>query len=184
MTKHFEPSRERDVLIALDLQTEPGPTWELSVQDDLVESLFVIVASMSRSLERERAAFGLTAAGYSGLPNRFADVPVTHAPGQSDRVLDLLARLSATPSARFETLLARIERRSASGTTVVAVTARAPGPFAVPLRRLAHAGFGIAVLAAGPDAVANAAAARAAGFPARAALLDAPWRTATQLRLV
>jgi uncharacterized protein (DUF58 family) len=183
MTKHFEPSRERDVLIALDLQTEPGPTWELSVEDELVESLFVIAASISRSLEAERAAFGLTAAGYSGLPNRFADVPVAHAPGQSDRVLDLLARLSATPSARFETLLARIERRSASGTTVVALTARPPGQFVVPLRRLAHAGFGVAILTAGPDAVANAADARAAGFPARAALLDGPWPTATQLRL-
>jgi uncharacterized protein (DUF58 family) len=182
MTKTFEPSRERDVLLALDLQTEPGPTWELAVEDEVIEGLFVVAASVSRSLEAERAAFGLTAAGYSGLPNRFADVPVAHAAGQADRVLDLLARLSTTPSARFESLLGRIERRGASGTTVVAITARPPGPFVGPFRRLAHAGFGVAVLTAGPDALANAADARAAGFAARAALLDGPWRSATQVR--
>jgi uncharacterized protein (DUF58 family) len=182
MTKKFEPSRERDVLIALDLQTEPGPTWELAIEDEVIEGLFVIAASVSRSLEAERAAFGLTAAGYSGLPNRFADVPVAHAAGQGDRVLDLLARLSTTPSARFESLLGRIERRGGSGTTIVVLTARPPRPFVGQLRRLAHAGFGVAVLAAGPDAVANAAEARAAGFAARAALLDGPWRSATRLR--
>ena len=183
MTKRFEPSRERDVLLALDLQTEPGPTWELSVEDEVIEGLFVVAASLSRSLESERAAFGLTAAGYSGLQNRFADVPVAHAAGQANRVLDLLARLSTTPSARFETLLGRIERRISTGTTVVAITARPPGPFVAPLRRLAHAGFGVAILTAGPDALVNAAEARAAGLTARAAVLDGPWRTATQLRL-
>jgi uncharacterized protein (DUF58 family) len=183
MTKRFDPSRERDVLIALDLQTEPGATWELSVDDDVVEGLFVIAGSIARSLAAERAAFGLTAAGYSGLPTRFADVPVAHAGGQAERVLDLLARLSSTPSAPFETLLARIARRHSSGTTVVVITARAPGPFIRPLRGLRKAGFGVAIVAAGPDAVVHAAAAREAGVVARAAILDGPWRVAGQLRL-
>lgn len=183
MTKQFEPSRERDLLIALDLQTEAGPTWELAVEDEVVESLFVIAASMSRALVADRAAFGLTAAGYTGMPDRFADVAVARAPDQAERVLDLLARLSTTPSARYETLLARVQRRTSTGTTVLALTARPPGPFVRQLRRLTHAGFGVAFLAAGPDAVVNAADARAAGFAARAAVLDGPWRTATHLTL-
>src|SRR5207253_9446512 len=112
-----------------------------------------------------------------------ADVAVTAAAGQAERVLDLLARLSNTPSARFETLLARIERRASSATTVLVLTARAPGPFVQPLRRLRRAGFGIAILTTGPDALVNAAAARAAGFMARAAMLDGPWPTASELRL-
>ena len=181
MTKRFEPSRERDVLIALDLQTEPGPGWDLSYDDEALESLLVVAGSIARSLAHERAAFGITAAGYSGLPRRFADVAVSGAGGQAERVLDLLARLSSNPSAAYESLLARVERRISSGTTVLALTARDPAPFVRPLRRLQRAGFGIAVLATGPDAEVHAAAARAAGFPARAAVLDGPWRTATRL---
>src|SRR3954467_15307359 len=88
ITKRFDPSRERDVLLALDLQTEPGATWELSIDDDIVEGLFVIAGSTPRSLAAEHAAFGLTAAGYSGLPTRYADVPVAHAADQAERVLD------------------------------------------------------------------------------------------------
>src|SRR6185369_3904315 len=77
MTKRFEPSRERDILIALDLQTEPGPGWDLSYDDEALESLLVVAGSVARSLAHERAAFGITAAGYSGLPRRFADVAVS-----------------------------------------------------------------------------------------------------------
>lgn len=183
MTKRFEPSRERDVLIALDLQTEAGRSWELSVDDDAVEQLFVVAGSVARSLAAQHASFGLTAAGYSGLPRRFADVEVAQAAGQMERVLDLLARLSPTPSAPFETLLARIERRVSNGTTVLVITARGTGPFVRPLRRLGRAGFGVSVLAVGPDATAIAAAARGAGFTARAAVLDGPWPTATRLAL-
>lgn len=183
MTKRFEPSRERDVLIALDLQTQPGRAWELSVDDDAAEELFVVAGSVARSLAAQHASFGLTAAGYSGLPRRFADVEVAHGAGQVERVLDLLARLSPTPSAPFETLLARIERRASNGTTVLVVTARAVGPFVRPLRRLSRAGFGVSILAVGRDATANAAAARAAGFTARAGTLDGPWPTATALAL-
>jgi uncharacterized protein (DUF58 family) len=183
ITKRFDPSRERDVLIALDLQTEPGATWELSIDDDVVEGLFVIAGSIARSLASEHAAFGLTAAGYSGLPTRYADVPVAHGAGQAERVLDLLARLSNTPSAPFETLLARIARRHSTGTTVLALTARAPGPFVRPFRSLRRAGFGVAIVTAGPDALVHAAAAREAGFVARAGILDGSWRVASQLRL-
>jgi uncharacterized protein (DUF58 family) len=181
MTKRFEPSRERDVLLAVDLQTEPGPGWDLSYDDEAVESLLVVTASVARALAAEHAAFGVTAAGYSGLPRRFADVPISSTAGQVERVLDLLARLSTTPSARFETLLARIERQTPTGTTVLVVTARDPLAFVRPLRRLRRRGHGVAILTTGDAAAEHAAAARAAGFASRAALLDGPWRTATRL---
>ena len=183
MTKRFEPSREREVLIALDLQVEPGPTWRLAVDQELVEALLVVTGSVARSLAAERAAFGFTAAGYTGLPRRFADVRLSGAAGQAERVLEVLARLSSSPSATFETLLGRIERRSAPGTTILAITARDPLPFVPALRHLRRAGFGIALLAAGPQAAANAAAARGAGLSARAATLDGPWPTATRLAI-
>ena len=181
ITKRFEPSRERQVLLALDLQTEPGPDWDISFGEESVEGLIVVAASIALSLATERTAFGLTAAGYTRSPSRFADVPVAHAAGQVNRVLDVLARLSSHPSAPFEVLLARIRRRIRPGATIFVITSRAPSPFLAELRRLRRAGFDIAILACGPDAVADAALARGAGFPARAAALDGPWRSATRL---
>lgn len=183
MTKTFEPSRERDVLIALDLQTGSGPIWGLAFDDDAVESLFVIAASVAWSLGAEKAAFGLTAAGYTGIPRAFADVPVAAAPGQSARVLDVLARLSNTPSVGFEALLARIEGRYSTGTTILALTARATAPLVGPLRHLARAGYGVALLTVGADAVGHARTARSAGFAASAAVLDGPWQTAGRIGL-
>jgi len=182
LSKRFEPSRERDVLIALDLQV-PGRARGLVDRDDDVEALIVIAASIARGLATEGAGFGLTAAGYSGRQTRFAEVPVSGAAGQADRVLDLLARLSPIPSARFETLLTRIGGRATAPATLLVLSARDPRPFFGALRRLGRAGLGVVVVCAGEAAAADAAAARGAGFGARMATLDGPWREATRVRI-
>jgi len=181
VTKRFEPSRERQVLIALDIQT--GRRWRRdgSPDEDPVETLIVVAASLVRSLDAERTSFGLTAAGYSGQPSRFADVPVAGTGAQADRVLDVLARLSSEPSAPFDLLLGRIRHRLRPGATVFVITGRSPASYLAELRRLRRAGFDVAVLACGPDAHADATLARSAGFTARAAALDGPWRSATRL---
>src|SRR6185369_11073619 len=72
VVKVFEPSRDREVLIALDVQTVNGRAWETIWDTDEVESLFVVAASIARSLAGERSAFGLAAAGYHGAESRFA----------------------------------------------------------------------------------------------------------------
>jgi uncharacterized protein (DUF58 family) len=180
MVKRFEPSRDREVLIALDVQIRDGPIWE-AADDDEVEGLFVIAASLARSLALERAAFGLAAAGYHGAESRYAFLPVSEAPGQPERVFDLLARLSAHPSAPFERLIGLVLRAVRSGTTVVVVTARDPSRYLAHLRRLERAGCPVIVLACGRAGVGDAARVRAAGLVARTARLDGPWRTATQL---
>ena len=82
MTKRFEPSREREVLIALDVQTIDGPAWEAGFGSDDVESLYVVAGSLARTLGNRRVAFGLMAAGYTGAETRIASVPVSSAPGQ------------------------------------------------------------------------------------------------------
>ena len=181
VVKRFEPSRDREVLIALDVQTTAGPAWETAVNVEEVESLFVVAASLARSLALERAAFGLAAAGYHGAESRFAYLPVSEAPGQAERVFDLLARLSSQPSARFELLIGMILRVIRPGTTVVVVTARDPAPYLGHLRRLERAGCPVVVVACGPDGAAAAGRARAAGLAARSARLDGPWRTAAGL---
>ena len=181
MTKRFEPSREREVLIALDVQTIDGPAWESGFGSDDVESLYVVAGSLARTLGNRRVAFGLMAAGYSGAETRVASVPVSSAPGQVQRVLDLLARLSAHASAPFDRLLTLVARTVRPGTTVLVLTARDPRQFAVALRRLERAGADVVVITAGPQAQREAARARSIGFEARRATMDRHWRTAERL---
>lgn len=181
ITKRFEPSRDREILLALDLQTVHGPTWEVAFDDEAVEALIVIAASIARSLAIERATFGIAAAGYTGAESRFASLAASAAPGQLERALDLLARLSSHPSAPFERLLDRIQRATRAGTTVLVLTARDPAPFLAHFRAIARSGSPVVVLACGRDAERDLARARAAGFAGRRARLDGPWRTAERL---
>jgi uncharacterized protein (DUF58 family) len=183
VTKRFEPSRDREVLIVLDVQTEHGPAWDLSFQIDDVEALYVVAASIARSLASEKAAFGIAAAGFTGAETRFATVPISSSGGQAERVLDLLARLSNHASAPFERLLALVRRIARPGTTLLVVTARDPTPFAAWFRRLEQGGCRIVVVTCGRDAVGDAGRARAAGFSARAVRLNGPWRTASALEV-
>lgn len=181
IVKRFEPSRDREVLLALDVQTATGPAWETAWDADEVESLFVVAASLARSLALERAAFGLAAAGYHGAESRFAHLPVSEAPGQLERVFDLLARLSSHPSAPFDRLLGMVLRVVRPGTTVVVLTARDPSPYLAWLRRIERAGCRVVVVACGPDGLADAGRARQVGLVARSARLDGPWQTAANL---
>jgi uncharacterized protein (DUF58 family) len=183
MVKRFEPSRDREVLIALDVQAADGPAWDAGWADDEVESLYSIAGSVARALALRRVSFGILAAGYTGAETRIATVPMSSAPGQAERVLDLLARLSSHASMPFERLLLVATRRVRPGTTVLVLTARDPGSFVPALRRLRHAGADVVVVAAGREAVRDAARAREAGFAARRAVLDAHWRTAEHLVL-
>jgi uncharacterized protein (DUF58 family) len=181
MIKRFEPSREREVLIALDVQTAEGPVWDALSGSDDVEALYVVAASVARALGERRVAFGLTAAGYTGAETRYASVPVSAAPGQVERVLDLLARLSPHASAPFERLLSVAARSVRPGTTVLVLTARDPRRFVGALRRIERLGADVVVIACGQEAAREAARARAAGFAARRASMDGHWRTAEQL---
>lgn len=185
MTKRFEPSRERQVLLALDIQTSGGRGWDIAdsgTQD--VEALYVVAASVVRSLAAEGASFGVTAAGFTRTQTRFADVAIGRGARHADRVLDVLARLSPYPSAAFEVLLTRIPRRFRQTTTVMVVTMRDPQPYLRELRRLRQTGHGVIVLTCGEGAAVDAMSARRAGFAARAMALDGPWQTATQLAAV
>lgn len=181
VTKRFEPSRDREVLIALDVQTEHGPAWDVAFDPDDVEALYVVAASIARTLALEQAAFGIAAAGYTGAETRLAHVPISTAPGQAERVLDMLARLSSHASAPYERLLVMVQRVARPGTTILVLTARDPSPFAARLRQIERAGCKVIVVACGRGAAEDAGRARRAGFPARSVRLDGPWRTAERL---
>jgi uncharacterized protein (DUF58 family) len=184
VTKRFEPSRDREVLIALDIQTGSGPSWDVDFDSEAVEALYVIAASVARSLLAARAAVGLTAAGYTGVESRYARLPISSAPGQTERLLDLLARLSSHPSAPFERLLGMVARTVRPGTTVIVLTTRDARPFIAHLRGIQRRGATVLVVTCGPDGPADAARCRSAGLAARCVGLDGPWRTAERLAVV
>lgn len=181
LVKVFEPSRDREVLLVLDVEQPDRAAWESGLGGDEAEELFVIAASLARTLAEERAAFGIVAAGYHGAESRIASLPVTEAPGQLERVLDLLARLSSHPSAPFAALLGRIVRTTRPGTTILVISARDMTAYAGHLRRLERGGCRIVVVACGTAGPRAAQRARRAGIASQVAVLDAPWRTATHL---
>ncbi len=175
LTKRFDPAREREVLVALDLQSLDGPAWLPTYDDDLVESLCVAVGSLARHLRDEGAAVGLAVAGYAGAPRPVAILPPSEAPEQLPRILDVLAHLSPFPSSTFDRLLGVLPHRLRPGAEIVVVTARDPGPYLAAMRRLRSIGFGVTLLAIGPRAGYAAGRARAAGVAARSAHMDGTW---------
>ncbi len=180
VVKRFDPSRDRDVMIALDIQTNEAG-WAGQHDDDLAETLCVVAASLARQLESEDAACGLAVAAFTGTPDRLATLAPSSAEHQSGRIGDLLARISPYPSAPFEHLLGRLVRTARPGTLVVIVSARSPVAWLPVARRLVRAGFGVVHLAVGPTADADARRSRSIGLAARTVRIDGDWRTASRL---
>ena len=184
MVKRFEPSRDRDVLLVLDLEPAPGMTGGSAAEEAAAESLIVIAASLVRSFGEQHAAFGLAAAGYSGTVSRLAFLPVSSSPGQMERGLDLLARLSTEPSAPFTRLTGLVGRAVRDGTTILVLTGREAGPLLPSLRALQRQGHAVHLLAAGEAGPAATLLARSAGIPGEAVSLDGSWDTATRLQVM
>jgi uncharacterized protein (DUF58 family) len=185
VVKRFDPAREREVLLALDIQTVPGPAWSATFDDELVEGLCVAAASIVRQLRSEGAAFGLAVAAYAGARRSIAYLAPSESAAQLERSLDLLARLSSFPSAPFERLLTGLPRNLRPGATVIVLTGRDPGAFLAPIRRLARLGYQVSVLLHGARAEGAAPGRRhmAGGVPVRVARLDAAWSVATGLTI-
>ena len=178
VSRRYEPARNRQVLIALDVQTIDGPFWEMSWDDDAFEGLCVTAASIARHLLAEGAAVGLAAAGFSGTAQRIAYLAPQAATGQLTRCTDLLARIGPVSSGPYASLLTWLPRRLAPGAEILAVSARDPSSFLPVLRRLRASGYAAQVLAHGDGASAAVQMARGAGIPARSARLTPDWQHA------
>jgi uncharacterized protein (DUF58 family) len=181
LSKRFDPSRERNVLLALDIQTMSGPIW--TNDEEIVEALMVAASSLARRALLDGASCGLAAMGLSRRVDAFAFAPPRAGREQLSTIAELLGRLHADPSAPFEVLLARLPQRVQPGTTIMVVTARDPDPYADLLIRLHRLGYPIQLIglgANGPHAVARA---RALGFAALTASFAPDWRTSDALVL-
>ncbi|MGA2512616.1 MAG: DUF58 domain-containing protein [Candidatus Limnocylindrales bacterium] len=183
VSKRFDPSRALEVLVALDVQTIPGPHWTLHFDEELVEGLMVAAASLARHALAEGASCGLAAAAFNRTLNRFAIVPPRAGRDQLASIADMLARLSETPSAPFEHLLARLPQTISPGTTVIVLTARDPEPYMAVLAGLDRSGYNVELVGLGPNGDRAVAQARAAGLRGTIGSLTPDWRTSDALVL-
>lgn len=183
VSKRFEPSAVRDVVVALDVQTLPGPVWLLQWDEELVEALAVAAGSLARRVLDDGAACGLAVNAWTYQPDRIGFVPPRAGPGQLARILDLLGRMTPVPSMPYPRMLGMIARRVPAGSLVLGLTSRDPVELVPTLRRLRSSGFEVLLVALGPEAASHAAAARRHGLPVRLASLGSGWRTCHALEL-
>jgi uncharacterized protein (DUF58 family) len=183
LTKRFDPSTARQILVALDIQTEGMPFWSLAYDDDMVETLAVAAGSIARRLIADGAACGVAFNGWTYSLARIGFVPPRTGGDQLIRIADQLARMSSTPSAPFDRVLATLPTRLAPGTLILSISSRDPVLFAPALRRLRASGYEHRHVSLGPAAVTHATRARLAGFDAVAGALDPDWRTSASLTL-
>jgi len=169
------------VLLAVDLQTVPGPHWLMLFDDEQVEALCVAAASLARRFLRDGSACGLLVGTQLAGGGRWAYVPPSAAPGQLGRVEDVLARVQPIISLPFESLLGVVPRRLPPGATLAVLGARDPSPYLARLRALSRSGYAVRHLAIGPGGAGHAAAAALAGVDSRSATLDPSWREADAL---
>lgn len=183
VSRRYEPVNERQVLIAVDLQTVPGPHWLMLFDDDQVEALCVGAASIARRLLREGAACGLLVGAQLGGGGRWAYLAPSTSPGQLGRIEDLLARIQPIVTLPFERLLGSVPRQLAPGGTVMVLGARAPDDYLEPMRRLARSGYAVRHVSFGLEREAHRRQAAMAGVDARTADLSPSWKDADALVL-
>lgn len=183
VSRRYEPARGREVVIAIDVQTIPGPHWEMTYNDDAFEGLCVAAASLARQLLAEGASCGIAAASFTGTIQRLAYLPPQASYGQLARVTEVLARIGPISSGPYAGLLTWLTRRVAPGSVVLTLSARDPRSYLPAMQRLARSGYRVEHVAFGEDATRHAASVRRAGLPVSAASLDPDWEHADALVL-
>jgi uncharacterized protein (DUF58 family) len=171
VSRRYEPARGREVLLAMDIQTLPGPHWQMTWDDDAFEALCTTAASLARRLLDQGASVGLAAASFTGTPQRYAWLAPQASPSQLARVGGLLARMGPISSAPFGGLLTWLTRRLPPGATIMVLSARDPRAYLPAIRRLAVSGYGVELVATGVEGAEHARRARAAGIRAASAAI-------------
>ena len=184
VSRRHDPGQEREVVLALDAQTIPGPFWQMQYDEELIEEVCTAAMSLARATIADGVACGLAANGYSLGGRRVVHLAPSAAPGQATRIADELAALSRWASMPFGTLLGQLARRVRPATIILAISTQAPNAFLPIMRRLSASGHPVRLLALGPEGPGAIVSARAIGVPAEIARLDPDWRRADALDLV
>jgi hypothetical protein len=156
----------------------------LSWDEDAFENLTVVAASLARRFLADGGSVGMAAANFAGSPQKFAWLAPRASMAQLPRVGELLARIGPVPSAPLSALLGWLTRRVPSEASIILITARHPGPHLAALRRLKRIGFGVELVTIGPDADANARAARLVRLRAMSGSVEPSWERPDAVALV
>ncbi len=175
VTRRLEPARSREVVLVVDVQTTDGPSW-LTWDEDAFEDLNVVAASLARRLLADGASVGVAAANYAGSPQKFAWLAPRASLAQLPRAGELLARIGPVPSGSLAALLGWLTRRLPPDAAIVLISARHPRAHLPALRQMRRLGFGVELVTSGPDAKANAGAARKARLRVMSATVEPGWR--------
>jgi uncharacterized protein (DUF58 family) len=182
-SKRFETSRERELMLVLDMQTLPGRAVGGGFEPDLVESLCVAAASLARDAITSGVRCGLAAAAFSYRLQPEVRMLPAGGPRQLLALDVELARLSGHASGPFQRLLAGLPRWVPTDVQLVVLSARDPAEYLPAMRRLRLQGHDLRLVAVGPDAATIAAHGRAAGIRVLTADLSPDWRTTDALSL-
>ena len=175
VSRRYEPARGREVVLAVDVQTLPGPHWQMTWDEPSFESLCIAAASLTRELLNGGASVGLAAASFAGSPQRFAWLPPQASVSQLPRAGQLLARIGPVSSGPLSGLLSWLPYRVTPGSGIVLLTSRDPSEHLAALRRLARIGYRVELMAIGPEAESHARSARLAGLPASSGQVLPRW---------
>ncbi len=181
VSRRYDAALERQVMLALDIQTLEVPYWMLAFDDDQVEGLCIAALALARRLVEDGVGVGLAVNAFSHRPQRSVLIPPSAAPSQIGTIADRLADISPFASMPFERLLGSIALRAPVGCSIVALSGRDPAPFLRILRRLAGLGFATRHAGFGPDATTWSERARRVGLPTAAYRLSPDWQTADAL---
>ena len=129
------------MVLAVDVQTLPGPHWQMTWDEPSFESLCIAAASLTRELLDAGASVGLAAASFAGSPQRFAWLPPQASLSQLPRAGQLLARIGPVSSGPLSALLSWLPHRVTPGSGIVLLTSRDPSEHLAALRRLARIGY-------------------------------------------
>lgn len=183
VSRRYEPSTLRQVLIALDVQTLEGAHWQMRFEAELLESLMVAAASLARRIIEDGGACGVSAVAWTGRSERMAWVSPAAGEARLAAISDMLARMSTFPSAPFGSLLAELPLRLEPATSVLVVSGRDPAPVLGEEVRVSAAGFPVTHIAMGDAAPEHATAAAAAGVRGMIATLSGGWQASDALEL-
>lgn len=175
VSRRYEPARGREVVLAIDIQTLPGPHWQMIWDEPAFEGLCTSAASLARRLLDQGSSVGIAAASFTGTPQRYAWLAPQASASQLPRVGGLLARVGPISSAPFGGLLTWLARRVAPGATIMLLSARDPRAYLPAVRRLATSGYGVELVSTGSEAATHARHGRAAGVRSSAATINPSW---------
>jgi uncharacterized protein (DUF58 family) len=183
VSRRFDPAVERELVIALDVQTIAGAYWLMHYDSELVEAVCTAALSLARSLISSGVACGLAANGYTEQLSRGVQLAPSASFAQIDRIADELAGLSRWPSLPFSMLIDLLARRLPTATGIVALSGRDGSDFVPVLRRAGGSGREVSLMAMGPAAADAVTRARAVRVSATVARLAPDWRSAVALDL-